>query len=87
MFSSKKFLFAGVTGSFCDAVLNRFLDTDIAGIRIFSRYEQKEDDMRRCYGSGLVNFYFGAFRYFQCVVNTIRAVVFVSHAEALKQCP
>lgn len=66
MFSSKKLLITGGTGSFGNAVLKRFLDTDIAEIRIFSRDEKKQDDMRKRYGSAKLKFYIA-------MLGTIRA--------------
>ena len=62
MFSSKTLLITGGTGSFGNAVLNRFLDTDIAEIRIFSRDEKKQDDMRKKYNNQKLKFYIGDVR-------------------------
>lgn len=87
MFSSKKLLITGGTGSFGNAVLKRFLDTDIAEIRIFSRDEKKQDDMRKRYGSAKLKFYIGDVRDYQSVLNAMRGVDFVYHAAALKQVP
>ncbi|MCR7894003.1 polysaccharide biosynthesis protein, partial [Pseudomonas aeruginosa] len=87
MFSSKKLLITGGTGSFGNAVLKRFLDTDIAEIRIFSRDEKKQDDMRKRYGSAKLKFYIGDVRDYQSVHNAMRGVDFVYHAAALKQVP
>jgi UDP-N-acetylglucosamine 4,6-dehydratase len=63
MFSEKTLLITGGTGSFGNAVLNRFLDTDIGEIRIFSRDEKKQDDMRKLYQDDRIKFYIGDVRY------------------------
>jgi UDP-glucose 4-epimerase len=87
MFENKKLLITGGTGSFGNAVLNRFLHTDIAEIRIFSRDEKKQDDMRKKYGSPKLKFYIGDVRDFASVLNATRGVDFIFHAAALKQVP
>lgn len=87
MFGSKILLITGGTGSFGNAVLKRFLDTDIAEIRIFSRDEKKQDDMRKRYGSAKLKFYIGDVRDYQSVLNATRGVDYIFHAAALKQVP
>lgn len=87
IFSGKKLLITGGTGSFGNAVLKRFLDTDIAEIRIFSRDEKKQDDMRKHYASSKLKFYIGDVRDYQSVINATRGVDYIFHAAALKQVP
>lgn len=87
MFKNKVLLITGGTGSFGNAVLRRFLDTDIAEIRIFSRDEKKQDDMRKVYKSEKLKFYIGDVRDYQSVNNAMRGVDYVYHAAALKQVP
>ena len=87
MFSDKVLLITGGTGSFGNAVLKRFLDTDIGEIRIFSRDEKKQDDMRKRYGSQKLKFYIGDVRDYQSIHNALRGVDYVYHAAALKQVP
>jgi UDP-N-acetylglucosamine 4,6-dehydratase len=87
MFEGKVLLITGGTGSFGNAVLNRFLDTGIAEIRIFSRDEKKQDDMRKKYHSPKLKFYIGDVRDFSSVLNATRGVDFIFHAAALKQVP
>lgn len=87
MFNGKKLLISGGTGSFGNAVLKRFLDTDIAEIRIFSRDEKKQDDMRKHYASSKLKFYIGDVRDYQSVLNATRGVDYIFHAAALKQVP
>ncbi|MGY2961418.1 UDP-N-acetylglucosamine 4,6-dehydratase [Pseudomonas sp. TE36184] len=87
MFSGKKLLISGGTGSFGNAVLRRFLATDIAEIRIFSRDEKKQDDMRKRYNSSKLKFYIGDVRDYQSVLNATRGVDYIFHAAALKQVP
>lgn len=87
MFKNKVLLITGGTGSFGNAVLKRFLDTDIAEIRIFSRDEKKQDDMRKRYGSAKLKFYIGDVRDYQSVLNATRGVDYIFHAAALKQVP
>ena len=86
-FSSKTLLITGGTGSFGNAVLKRFLDTDIAEIRIFSRDEKKQDDMRKRYHSAKLKFYIGDVRDARSVQQAMRGVDYVFHAAALKQVP
>ncbi|SNY64182.1 UDP-N-acetylglucosamine 4,6-dehydratase/5-epimerase [Enterobacter sp. CC120223-11] len=87
MFSNKILLITGGTGSFGNAVLNRFLDTDIKEIRIFSRDEKKQDDMRKKYNNPKLKFYIGDVRDYSSVLNASRGVDFIYHAAALKQVP
>ncbi|EFE2108941.1 UDP-glucose 4-epimerase, partial [Escherichia coli] len=77
MFSSKTLLITGGTGSFGNAVLNRFLDTDIAEIRIFSRDEKKQDDMRKKYNNQKLKFYIGDVRDYRSILNATRGVDFI----------
>ncbi len=87
MFKGKTLLITGGTGSFGNAVLNRFLDTDIAEIRIFSRDEKKQDDMRNQYKNDKIKYYIGDVRDLQSVKNAMHGVDYVFHAAALKQVP
>lgn len=93
IFSNKILLITGGTGSFGNAVLNRFLVTDIGEIRIFSRDEKKQDDMRHEYQvkypevSNKIKFYIGDVRDLQSVKNAMHGVDYVFHAAALKQVP
>lgn len=87
MFEGKVLLITGGTGSFGNAVLKRFLDTDIAEIRIFSRDEKKQDDMRKRYNHPKLKFYIGDVRDSRSVAGAMRGVDFVFHAAALKQVP
>lgn len=93
IFANKTLLITGGTGSFGNAVLNRFLDTDIGEIRIFSRDEKKQDDMRHEYqakypeASNKIKFYIGDVRDLQSVKNAMHGVDYIFHAAALKQVP
>lgn len=87
MFSDRTLLVSGGTGSFGNAVLRRFLDSDIAEIRIFSRDEKKQDDMRKRYNHPKLKFYIGDVRDYGSVLNVVRGVDFIFHAAALKQVP
>lgn len=93
MFKNKTLLITGGTGSFGNAVLNRFLDTEIGEIRIFSRDEKKQDDMRHEYQakypdlSGKIKFYIGDVRDIRSVKNAMHGVDYIFHAAALKQVP
>lgn len=87
MFNGKKLLISGGTGSFGNAVLKRFLGTDVAEIRIFSRDEKKQDDMRKHYNNPKLKFYIGDVRDYQSVLNATRGVDYIFHAAALKQVP
>ncbi len=77
----------GGTGSFGNAVLNRFLNTDIKEIRIFSRDEKKQDDMRKYYNNPKIKFYIGDVRDYDSVASAMLGVDYVFHAAALKQVP
>lgn len=87
MFKDKVLLITGGTGSFGNAVLNRFLNTDIKEIRIFSRDEKKQDDMRHQYSNPRIKFYIGDVRNKRSVDNAMHGVDFIFHAAALKQVP
>lgn len=87
MFKNKTLLITGGTGSFGNAVLNRFLDTDIKEIRIFSRDEKKQDDMRHRLNNPKVKFYIGDVRDKRSVDGAMRGVDYIFHAAALKQVP
>lgn len=86
-FSGSTLLITGGTGSFGNAVLRRFLDTDVKEIRIFSRDEKKQDDMRKRFGNPKLKFYIGDVRDYASVMNVVRGVDFIFHAAALKQVP
>lgn len=87
MFTSKTLLITGGTGTFGNAVLRRFLDTDIGEIRVFSRDEKKQDDMRKIYSNPKLKFYIGDVRNESSLVDAMAGVDFVFHAAALKQVP
>lgn len=87
MFLNKSLLITGGTGSFGNAVLRRFLDSDIQEIRILSRDEKKQDDLRKRYKSPKLKFYIGDVRDFQSIASAVRGVDYVFHAAALKQVP
>ena len=87
MFKGKILLITGGTGSFGNAVLKRFLETDIKEIRIFSRDEKKQDDMRKKYQSSKLKFYIGDVRDYSSILNATRGVDYIYHAAALKQVP
>lgn len=87
MFKDKTLLITGGTGSFGNAVLKRFLTSDIAEIRIFSRDEKKQDDMRKLYSNAKLKFYIGDVRDYQSILNASRGVDYIFHAAALKQVP
>ncbi len=87
IFSNKNLLITGGTGSFGNAVLRRFLSSDLKEIRIFSRDEKKQDDMRKRYNSPKLKFYIGDVRDPQSVMNAVRGVDHIYHAAALKQVP
>ncbi len=87
MFKNKILLISGGTGSFGNAVLRRFLDSDLQEIRIFSRDEKKQDDMRKKYNNPKLKFYIGDVRDYQSVLNVVRGADFIFHAAALKQVP
>ncbi|PKM49070.1 MAG: UDP-glucose 4-epimerase [Firmicutes bacterium HGW-Firmicutes-7] len=87
MFKDKILLITGGTGSFGNAVLDRFLNTDIKEIRIFSRDEKKQEDMRLRLKSDKVKFYIGDVRDYDSIDSALKGVDFVFHAAALKQVP
>jgi UDP-N-acetylglucosamine 4,6-dehydratase/5-epimerase len=87
MFKNKVLMITGGTGSFGNAVLKRFLDSDLKEIRIFSRDEKKQDDMRKKYNHPKLKFYIGDVRDYQSVLNATRGVDYIFHAAALKQVP
>ena len=87
MFADNVLLITGGTGSFGNAVLRRFLDSDLREIRILSRDEKKQDDMRRKYHNPKLKFYIGDVRDYQSVLNAVRGTDFIYHGAALKQVP
>ena len=87
MFKNKTLLITGGTGSFGNAVLNRFLDTDIKEIRIFSRDEKKQDDMRHFYNNDKIKYHIGDVRDLASIKNAMYGVDYVFNAAALKQVP
>jgi len=84
---SLKLLITGGTGSFGNAVLRRFIDSDLHEIRILSRDEKKQDDLRKKYNNPKLKFYIGDVRDYQSVLNAVRGVDYIYHAAALKQVP
>ena len=87
LFSNKTLLITGGTGSFGNAVLKRFLNTGIKEIRIFSRDEKKQDDMRHIYNNDKIKYYIGNVRDLQSVKDAMHGVDYIFHAAALKQVP
>jgi len=87
MFEGKTLLITGGTGSFGNAVLKRFLNTDIKEIRIFSRDEKKQDDMRKAYNNDKIKFYIGDVRNLESIRDAVKGVDYIFHAAALKQVP
>ena len=87
MLNGKSILITGGTGSFGNAVLKKLLDLDLKEIRIFSRDEKKQDDMRKRINESRVKFYIGDVRNINSVLNASRGVDFIFHAAALKQVP
>ena len=87
MFDEKTLMITGGTGSFGNAVLKRFLSTDIAEIRILSRDEKKQDDMRKRYNNPKIHFYIGDVRNLDSIKEAFEGVDYVFHAAALKQVP
>ncbi|HCD18773.1 UDP-glucose 4-epimerase [Macrococcoides caseolyticum subsp. caseolyticum] len=87
MFEGKTLLITGGTGSFGNAVLDKFLHSDFKEIRIFSRDEKKQDDMRKKYNNSKIKFYIGNIRDEDSINDAMRGVDFVFHAAALKQVP
>ena len=87
VFDNKTLLITGGTGSFGNAVLRRFLHTNIGEIRIFSRDEKKQDDMRNLYQNSKIKYFIGDVRNYDSIANAVTGVDFVFHAAALKQVP
>lgn len=87
MFDGKTLMITGGTGSFGNAVLQRFLQTDIKEIRIFSRDEKKQDDMRKQYNNAKIKFYIGDVRDVNSIRNAMEGVDYIFSAAALKQVP
>ena len=87
MFSNSTLLITGGTGSFGNAVMKRFLDTEVKEVRIFSRDEKKQDDMRKKYKNDKIKFYLGDVRDIHSVKNAMYGVDYIFHAAALKQVP
>ena len=87
MFKNKILLITGGTGSFGNAVAKRFLNSDIKEIRILSRDEKKQDDMRKLYNNDKLKFYIGDVRDYQSIEGAFKGVDYVFHAAALKQVP
>lgn len=87
IFTNKTLMITGGTGSFGHAVLDRFLNTDIGEIRIFSRDEKKQDDMRKQYNNSKIKFYIGDVRDIRSIEDAISGVDFIFSAAALKQVP
>jgi UDP-glucose 4-epimerase len=87
MFAGNVLMITGGTGSFGNAVLSRFLDTDVREIRIFSRDEKKQEDMRITLNNPKLKFYIGDVRNYHSINDAMRGVDFVFHAAALKQVP
>ena len=84
---NKKLLITGGTGSFGNAVIRRFLDTELSELRILSRDEKKQDDMRKQYKHTKLKFYIGDIRDYDSIINSMRGIDFVFHSAALKQVP
>jgi len=87
MFKNKILLITGGTGSFGNAVMDKFLNSDLKEIRIFSRDEKKQDDMRKKYNDSKIKFYIGDVRDYESVNSVMHGVDYVFHAAALKQVP
>lgn len=87
MFAGKTLMITGGTGSFGNAVLSQFLDTDVREIRIFSRDEKKQEDMRIALNNAKLKFYIGDVRNYDSVAQAMHGVDYVFHAAALKQVP
>ncbi|PWH11097.1 UDP-glucose 4-epimerase [Bacteroidetes bacterium SCGC AAA795-G10] len=87
MFKNKKLLITGGTGSFGNAVLNKFLDSEIDEIRIFSRDEKKQHDMRIKYNNPKIKFYIGDVRDYHSILEASREIDYIFHSAALKQVP
>ncbi|MDE9563761.1 polysaccharide biosynthesis protein [Xenorhabdus bovienii] len=87
MFTNKTLLITGGTGSFGNAILRRFLNSELREIRIFSRDEKKQDDMRKKYANDKLKFYIGDVRDYNSILSATRGVDYIYHAAALKQVP
>jgi len=87
MFNNKTLFITGGTGSFGNAVIKKFLNTDVKEIRIFSRDEKKQDDMRNAYRNDKLKFYIGNVRDYDSIHSAMNGVDYVFHAAALKQVP
>ena len=87
MFAGKVLMITGGTGSFGSAVLNRFLETTVREIRIFSRDEKKQEDMRIAYSNPKLKFYIGDVRNYDSISEAMKGVDYIFHAAALKQVP
>jgi UDP-glucose 4-epimerase len=87
MFKNKVLLITGGTGSFGNSILRQLLNSDLAEIRIFSRDEKKQDDLRKKYNNLKLKFYIGDVRDYQSILNCVRGCHFIFHAAALKQVP
>ena len=87
MFENKILLITGGTGSFGNAALRRFLDSNIGEIRVFSRDEKKQEDMRNSFKNSKIKFYVGDIRQYRSIENAMKGVDYVFHAAALKQVP
>jgi UDP-glucose 4-epimerase len=87
MFDNKTILITGGTGSFGNAVLKKFLKSNIKEIRVFSRDEKKQEDMRINYNNNKLKFYIGDVRDYKSINQAMRGVDYVFHAAALKQVP
>jgi UDP-glucose 4-epimerase len=87
MFKDKVLLITGGTGSFGNAVLRRFLSSDIGEVRVFSRDEKKQDDMRHLYKDSKIKFYVGDVRNYDSIYQAVKGVDYIFHAAALKQVP
>jgi len=87
IFNNKTLLITGGTGSFGNAVAKKFLDSSIREIRILSRDEKKQDDMRKKYKNNKLKFYIGDVRDYSSVNNAMSGVDYIFHSAALKQVP
>ena len=87
MFRNKTLLITGGTGSFGNAVLSHFVNSDLKEIRIFSRDEKKQEDMRIVFKNPKINFFIGDVRDFESINSAMNGVDYVFHAGALKQVP
>lgn len=87
MFKDKVLMITGGTGSFGNAVLKRFLNSDVAEVRVFSRDEKKQEDMRIAFNNNKVKFYIGDVRNYDSIYEALNGVDYIFHAAALKQVP